>query len=201
MSGQRRIAAAWVAGVRYADWGLRHVPRQAGAAAWLRGFWGRRSAPPVASGRMLGRERWLGASPGPRAPARPPRRDRAHSATDSPLPGADAEGAGPHVTRTREANHSARGPAASPPPSGQPPSALWIKGEKGASCRDAAWAPGGLGQGCPAPGALSTSPSNPGLSAIRWWKAALGTKGGFGPVVGFRLSIRFEIAEPGEEGA
>lgn len=100
MSGQRRIAAAWVAGVRYADWGLRHVPRQAGAAAWLRSFWGRRSAPPVASGRMLGRERWLGASPGPRAPARLPRRDRAHSATDSPLPGADAEGAGPHVTRT-----------------------------------------------------------------------------------------------------
>lgn len=145
LSGQRRIAAAWVAGVRYADWGLRHVPRQAGAAAWLRGFWGRRSAPPAASVRMLGRERWLAASPGPRAPARPRRRARAHSAPDSPLPGADAEGgAGSRVTRTWEANHSARGPTAAPPPSRLPPPPSRSRGSRAPPTgrllgRQAAW--------------------------------------------------------------
>ncbi|CAO2605392.1 hypothetical protein LEMLEM_LOCUS12438 [Lemmus lemmus] len=49
------------------------------------------------------------------------------------------------------------GPRRGPASERAAPSALWIKGEQGASSRDAAWAPGGLGQGCPAPGALSNS--------------------------------------------
>lgn len=80
-------------------------PAGAAAAASVRGFRGRRSAPPAAFFRILGSGRQPASSPGPRAPARPQRCASAHSVPDRALPGSDAEegrGAGPGVTRTRE---------------------------------------------------------------------------------------------------
>lgn len=91
------------------------------------------------------------------------------------------------------------GPHCGPASEQAAPSAQESEGEQGASSRVAAWVPGRLGLGFPSPGALSNS--SPDLPGIRWWKASRGTKGGFGPIVGFWLSIHLGITEPGNEGA
>lgn len=164
--GYRRIAAAAPssrAPLRPGR-GLRHVPWPAGAAAAtaasVRGFRGRRSAPPAALVRILGRGRRPVASPGPRAPACPEGPALAHSVPDHRLPSADAEegrggGAASHED-TGDQSERARATAAAPPPgrAAPPPSRV---GGAGRSQLDApSW-------GSRAFTALSSF-------AVRWWK-------------------------------
>lgn len=107
------------------------------------------------------RERALASrQPGALSQALPRRRNRAHSAPNHRLPSAAAEEgwaeAGSRITRTREANQSARGHTEALPPNRPPPPSGCAWGS-GCSSPDGDRAPGDLGQGYPAPGTLSNS--------------------------------------------
>lgn len=93
-------------------------------------------------------------APCPSPPPAPRSRPFSHGLS-APRRGRGEGGASRHEDTGGQSQRA--GPRRDPASEQAAPSALWIKGEQGASSPDAAWAPGGLGQGCPASGALSNS--------------------------------------------